>query len=120
MFRFQRLSVAVLALSLLSLSGLGTSLAAPSRQEVRKLVIHISVFNGMRAGTVTAGSKICAKSMCTFNESAGTKVKLTEKPTNAAKHPFKHWGANGKMNKGQTITVKMAKDKVVVKAVYKP
>jgi hypothetical protein len=120
MVRFQRLSVAVLALSLLTFSSMGTSFAAPARQEVRKLVIHISVFNGIRAGTVSAGSKVCAKPMCTFNERTGSKVKLSETPTNSTKHPFKHWSANGTMNKKQTITVKMTRDKVVVKAVYKP
>jgi hypothetical protein len=115
-----RLSIVILTLSVLMLSGVETSVAAPARQEVRKLVIHITVFNGIRAGTVTAGSKICAKPMCTFNESAGSKVKLSETPTNSQKHPFKHWAANGLMNKKQTITVKMSRDKVRVKAVYKP
>jgi len=120
MIRYRRLSLLVIAATSLGILGAGTALAAPQHGRARTaatkygtLTINITDTGGTVWGTVSAKplKKSCDKSKCTFTKiKIGTKITLTETPTDSSTWPFNGWTLNKKgAGSATTLTFKMAK-----------
>jgi hypothetical protein len=114
MFNYRRFCLAITTVLTLGLVGASSVAAAGNdgtplarRAATGTLTINITKASGTVWGKVLVKpiNKTCTATNCKYKVKVGTKLTLTERPTNSTAWPFSNWKRNGK-NDGTSATVK--------------
>lgn len=120
--KFSRLSLIAFLTSIVALSGAAVTQAQTGSPRhdgasTGTLTVNITRTGGTVWGRVKIKplGKTCNKTTCLFKKvKLGTKLTLTETPTNSASWPFSHWTVNKRAaGTGTTLKVKMSKNLTV-------